>query len=241
MLINSLADNVTMPKFFACIPARGGSKGLPRKNLINLNGKPLIVWTIEAALSCNIFDRVVVTSEDNEILRVAKKYSADILVRPVELATDNASSFEVVVHFIEALKLKDEDFIVLLQPTSPLRTALDIKNAIDRLLLKNSRVKGVVSCYKPSHHPAKSYILNDDGFLKGFYSDESPYMRRQDLPEVYYPNGAIYIYRVAEIKRSNNFPLDNICLYEMPEALSYDIDSLADLKIVETIMGEWYG
>ena len=228
-----------MTKFCACIPARGGSKGLPRKNLIDLCGKPLVVWTIEAALSCGNLDRVVVTSEDREILETAKKYSAEVLIRPAELATDDSSSFDVVVHFIEALNLGDNDFIVLLQPTSPLRTAVDIKGAIDKLLSKNSQSSGIISCYKPRHHPAKSYILNTSGFIKGFYSDEAPYMRRQDLPDVYYPNGAIYIYKVSEIKNLNNFPLDNICLYEMSEALSYDIDSASDLKIVEKIIGEW--
>ena len=227
-----------MTKFYACIPARGGSKGLPRKNLIDLNGKPLIAWTIEAALSCKYLKRVIVSSEDCEILEVAKKYSAEVLVRPAELATDNATSFDVVIHFIETLKLNDKDFVVLLQPTSPLRTTVDIQCAIDKLLF-NDQSKGIISCYKPRHHPAKSYILNNSGFINGFYSEMAPYMRRQDLPDVYFPNGAIYIFRVSEIKNSNHFPFDNICLYEMSETLSYDIDSKSDLQIAENIMRKW--
>lgn len=222
-------------RVIALIPARGGSKGLPRKNICALYGKPLIAWTIEAALKSKHIDKVVVSSEDLEIQGVSKEYGAEIISRPVELASDISSSESVISHAIEYIETEENaTIIVLLQPTSPLRTAEHVDNAFEYYL--REKANSVIGVFEPKHTPVKSYIENKDGSLSGLYSSLAPYTRRQDLPRAFQPNGAIYIFSVVEFKKHNQIPREKVYPYIMSEQDSVDIDTLEDLVIAETFL-----
>ena len=177
----------------AIIPARAGSKGLPRKNIKNIAGKPLIVWTIEAALNSKCITKTVVSSEDDEILNISKKYGADIIKRPKELASDKSTSESIVLHVIDVLNSNKEkfDFLVLLQPTSPLRTSKDIDNAFELML--NDKATSVISAYEADNKILKAFKYSESGYVEGISNINFSFMRRQDLPKIFMPNGAIYI------------------------------------------------
>ncbi|UPR28453.1 acylneuraminate cytidylyltransferase family protein [Vibrio crassostreae] len=225
-------------KYIALITARGGSKGLPRKNVLPVNGTPLIGWTIQAALQCTDIGRVFVSTDDSEIAAVSVEYGAEIIQRPHELASDTASSIDVVAHAINWLE--DHQIpcskMTLLQPTSPLRTSRHLQEAIDLFKIKNA--KFVISVFEPSHTPIKSYIEREDGSIAGLYNDEAPYTRRQDLPRAFQPNGAIYAFSVEEFKRCKHFPRKGVFPYVMSEVDSADVDTLNDLRVVEQRLKE---
>ncbi|MPS31267.1 MULTISPECIES: cytidylyltransferase domain-containing protein [unclassified Salinivibrio] len=228
-----------MPKkAIALIPARGGSKGLARKNVLPVNGKPLIAWTIEAALHSEHLDEVYVSTEDEEIARVSEAFGAQVIPRPAELASDQASSIDVITHALSWLEQHavDCDVMALLQPTSPLRKAQCIDNAL--ALYRDKDADFVISVFEPQHTPVKAYIAQHDGSISGLFSDDAPYQRRQDLPRAFQPNGAIYIFSAAEFKRHNYFPRSKVFPYVMSEYLSADIDTKQDLDVVEQRMKE---
>lgn len=145
--------------FLAIIPARGGSKRLPRKNVLDLCGKPLITWSIEAGLNSKYIDKVVVSSDDDEILEISRKFGAETIKRPDELASDTATTFDAIKHTID--NLEKYDYIVLLQPTSPLRDQKHIDEAIELLVEKNA--DAVVSVCEMDHSPLWSNTLPQDG------------------------------------------------------------------------------
>ncbi|EGQ8469064.1 CMP-sialic acid synthetase [Vibrio alginolyticus] len=221
-------------EYIALITARGGSKGLPRKNVLPLYGIPLIGWTIKAAQGCSYISKVLVSTDDDEIACVSKDFGAEVIDRPDELATDTASSIDVISHAISWLEQKEVQKykgMILLQPTSPLRTSHHIKDAIE--LYENTTANIVISVFEPTHTPIKAYLENEDGTLSGLYSNEAPYQRRQDLPKAYQPNGAIYAFSIDEFKLNNHFPRNKVFPYVMSEVESTDIDTLEDLKKVE--------
>lgn len=224
--------------FIALITARGGSKGLPRKNILPMNGKPLIAWTIEAAKACSSVKDIYVSTDDEEIAKISLKYNAKIIERPKELASDCSSSAEAVSHAIDALEYKGVKFdsIVLLQPTSPLRTSTHLEEALKLFFSKKANF--VISVFEPSNTPIKSYVEKEDGSMSGLFSDSAPYMRRQDLPRVFQPNGAIYAFSKNEFKKYEQFPKNRVYPYIMPELFSADIDTETDFKLVEKIMKE---
>jgi len=154
--------------FLAIVPARGGSKRLPRKNILDLNGKPLVAWSIEAGLNSRYIDKVIVTSDDNEILKISKKYGASTIKRPYELANDTATTIDTVRHAIESMD-KTYDYVVLLQPTSPLRTCTHIDEAIELLDKKNANA--IISVCEMEHNPLWSNTLPKDRSLAGFLKD----------------------------------------------------------------------
>ncbi len=218
----------------AIIPARGGSKGILRKNIAPLAGRPLVDWTISAAQDSATIHQVVVSSDCDTILRVSRESGAQAIRRPPELATDSAPSEPVAAHILETLENRfhwQPDIIVLLQPTTPLRTAEDIDAAVREL--ERPEVDAVISVYEPRHTPFKAFAANGDGFLRGVVSDEAPFMRRQDLPTAYFPNGAIYAIRTAEFLKSGHFLAERTIPYVMPEERSIDIDTPADLQRCE--------
>jgi len=221
------------------IPARGGSKGLPRKNIKPLLGKPLIAWTIEQALASKYLDRVVVSTDDKEIAEISKKYRADIsFIRPKELAEDNAKRIEVVLHtidwFRENDKRKQYDLIMLLQPTSPLRNSEDIDKAIELLFLKEA--KAIVSVCEVDHHPLWANTLSKDGSMKDFIRKEIMNKNRQELPIFYRLNGAIYLAYCDYIKEQESFFGENTFAYIMPRERSIDIDDEIDFELVEILI-----
>lgn len=228
-----MIDNKT---FLAIIPARGGSKRLPRKNVLNLAGKPLISWTVDAALNSKYFGQIVVTSDDDEILSVARQESVQLIKRPSELATDTATTIDAVAHAIESQSTL-YDYCVLLQPTSPLRNTKHIDEAIELLIEKNA--DAVVSVCECEHSPLWANTLPPDGRMDRFISDEIKNIRGQDLPTYYRLNGAIYIAKVAELLKQQTFMLRNkIFAYRMDQASSVDVDSKIDYMLAALLKQE---
>jgi len=224
----------------AIIPARGGSKGLPGKNIKELCGKPLIAWSIEQAKSCGSIDRVTVSTNDKNIAEVARKYGAEVpFMRPAELANDTTTTINVIFHAMDWFR-KDQDFrpkyILLLQPTSPLRTVEDIEGTIQTLKDKDARA--VVSICETDHHPWWSNILPEDGNMKDFLRPEILNKRRQDLPVFYRLNGAIYLADTAYLYEYNGFLGPNTFAYKMPKNRSVDIDSELDFLLAGLLLKE---
>ena len=226
-----------MSNILGIIPARGGSKGIPRKNLVPILYKPLIAYTIEAALQSKHLSRLIVSTDDEEIARVSLKYGAEVpFNRPPELATDSALSIHVMQHALremEVLEAKKYDAVVMLQPTTPLRIGSDIDAGID--LLFNSGADSVISVVAvSSHHPFRMKQILEDGRLVNFIDQGFEDMRpRQDLPPVYIRNGALYITRRDVLVNENNVTGKDCRAYEMPEDRSVNIDSESDIILAE--------
>lgn len=215
-------------KVLAIIPARGGSKGIPKKNLVNFRGKPLMQWSIDAAKKSKHITDIVVTSDDFEILEYAGKSEEVIcLKRPIELAKDHSRTEPVLVHVLENLR-KKYDFLILLQPTSPLRTAEDIDNSF--LSLLNSKANALISVCNLEQHPYKSFKVDKNGFLQGIINNDYPFYPRQKLPQVYKPNGAIYIISIFEFLKNNRLFTEKTIHFKMSKEKSLDIDTLKDLE-----------
>lgn len=219
--------------FLAIIPARGGSKRLPRKNILDLCGKPLIAWSIKAGLNSKYIDKVVVSSDDDEILNISLNFGAETIKRPVELASDTATTFDAIKHTID--NFEKYDYIVLLQPTSPLRDAKHIDQAIE--LLETKKADAVVSVCEVDHSPLWSNTLPKDGNMSNFLKDEILNKRSQDLEKYYRLNGAIYICKTEKLLENKGFFLkDNIFAYKMDRESSVDIDEEMDFKIAEVLI-----
>jgi len=221
--------------FLAIIPARGGSKRLPKKNILDLKGKPLIAYSIEAGLQSKYIDKVIVSSDDDEILDTSKAFGAEIIKRPDALASDTATSFDAIKHTIE--NTEKYDYIVLLQPTSPLRSALQIDEAIE--LLETKEANAIVSVCEMDHSPLWSNTLPKDGNMSGFLRDEVLNKRSQDLETYYRVNGAIYICKTEKLLEEESFFLkENIYGFVMDRESSVDIDETIDFKLAEWIISQ---
>ena len=221
--------------FLAIVPARGGSKRLPRKNILDLAGKPLLVWSIEAGLMSQYIDKVVVSSDDDEILTIAKHFNADTIQRTSVLASDTATSFDVIKHTLE--QFGNYEYVVLLQPTSPLREAKHIDDAI--AFLNEKGADAVISVCEMDHSPLWSNTLPKDTSLVGFLSDAVLNKRSQDLESYYRLNGAIYVCKTERLLEEKNFFLkDSIYAYVMDRESSIDIDEAIDFKIAQIIKEE---
>jgi len=219
--------------FLAIIPARGGSKRLPRKNILDLAGKPLIAWSIEAGLNSKYIDKVIVSSDDAEILDISKQYNAQIIVRPNYLASDTATTFDAIKHTID--NVEQYDYIVLLQATSPLRNNQHIDEAIE--LLESKNADAVVSVCEMDHSPLWSNTLDESLSMQGFLKDEVLNKRSQDLEKYFRLNGAIYICKTDELLEEKSFFLKkSIFAYMMDRESSVDIDEEIDFKIVKVLL-----
>lgn len=219
-------------RILALIPARGGSKGIKGKNIIDLNGRPLISYSITAALESSFIDRTVVSTDSEEIAAVSRKYGADIpFMRPSGLAADKSKTEEVVLHAIDFFRERKEyyDVLILLQPTQPLRTTSDIDSSIRLFFEKGQR--GLVSVSSVDDHPILIRSINEENELTSLLGLNST-CRRQDMPEYYRVNGCIYINRVDEISEETSFN-DNPIGYIMETDHSVDIDELKDLALAE--------
>ena len=216
-----------MSERVAVIPARGGSKGLPGKNLRELAGRPLIAHTIAAALESAAFARVVVSSEDPAILEAARRHGAETLERPPELASDTASSLDVLSHALHELAAEAEQY-ALLQPTSPLRNATHILEAIEAMSRRGAA--SLLSVTQHRHPPHKSLVLGADGQAQPLFDWADLTRPRQLLPKTYYPNGAIYLGGAERYLKDQNLFAAPLALYEMSEEASIDIDVEGDLE-----------
>ncbi len=227
-------------KVLAIIPARGGSKRLPGKNSKLLLGKPVIAYSIEAARNSRYVDEVLVSTDDQALIDISKKYSAWVpFVRPKELATDEATTTAVLEHAIQYCgtteRGRDFGYILLLQPTSPLRTTADVDSACE--LLIQSGNKAVVSVCEAEHSPLWTNTLPDNLSMGNFIRDEVKGIRSQDLPKFYRLNGAIYLCETEVFLKEKTFLLeDRVIAYIMDQQTSVDIDSMLDFRFCEFLL-----
>lgn len=220
-------------RVLAIIPARGGSKGVPRKNIRLLAGKPLIAWTIEEAKKSKYIDRLIITSEDTEIIETAKMYDCDVpFVRPVEFAQDTTPGIDPILHALE--QIEGYDYIVLLQPTSPFRLAEDIDGCIESLVETQS--PACVSVTGAESSPYWMYTMNEVGKMQPLILQEELTARRQELPVIYALNGAVYVAEVDWLKSSRSFLTEDTVAFVMPGERSHDIDTGEDFLWCEWLM-----
>lgn len=224
-------------KIIAIIPARGGSKGLPGKNIRPLLGKPLIAWTIEQAKQSKYIDEIFVSTDDTEIANICVKFGINVpYLRPKELAGDDIKSFDVIKHVIEyfLLKGKQFDLILLLEPTSPLRENEDIDSAI-KTLVKTKNAESIVGvCKAETIHPSYMVTINTE-FLKPYESGDSV-LRRQDLKEVYFFEGTIYLSYTESLLKRKTFYHEKTLPYIVPKWKSFEVDDLVDWIIIEALL-----
>lgn len=222
------------------ITARGGSKGVPRKNIRELAGKPLIAWTIEEALKSQELDRVIVSTEDKEIASISRQYGAEVpFVRPLELALDASSHVEVIMHAIDWLAEHEQyemEHVALLQPTSPFRIAEDIDGAIQFAREKNA--KSVIGMMEAPSHPVCLRRMDDEGLLLELSAaQEESRLRRQVLEDVYAFNGALYVFRVDSFRECLTFrPYQETYGYKMPTERSWEIDTEWEFLVASLLM-----
>jgi CMP-N,N'-diacetyllegionaminic acid synthase len=219
-----------MGNYVALIPARGGSKEIPKKNIIPFAGAPLISHTIKAALSSKNIERCVVSTDDAEISCVATEYGAEVLRRPDELSTDASTTQSAVDHFLENAQVCCNS-IIILQPTSPLRNEMHIDECVD-LMTKNNKTSAFSGCFV-EHHPYK--FFKNDGSIFPLSSWEDLSRPRQLLPIFYRQNGAIYVMKISEYSSNRRFISEDSFLYLMEKNESVDIDSEEDLLFAEIL------
>jgi len=220
-------------KVLAIIPARGGSKGLPRKNIRPLHGLPLVVWTIREAKKSKYIDRLILSSEDEEIISIAEEYGCEVpFVRPQELAEDETTGMDVIFHAME--QVPGYDLIVLLQPTSPLRTVADIDVCIK--ICHHRNAPACVTVTKVEKHPLWMYYLRDDDTLTPVITDKNMPQRRQDLPSAFVLNGAVYVGEREFLLRNKSYFYHETIAHIMPRERSVDIDSNLDFNLAETLI-----
>jgi CMP-N-acetylneuraminic acid synthetase len=220
------------------IPARGGSKRLERKNVSDISGKPLIAYTIEAAVESDIFDRVIVSTEDDEIASVADEHGADIpFTRPMELASDTAQVVDVTDHTLNFFDEQGVEFdrLAVLLPTTPLRTADDLVNAYERFdSHPDAEFLMCVTDYQFSPFEALHEV--DDGMLEKYWDHEYLEMRSQERPDLVVDNGSAYIMDVEAYERERTFYGSSLIGYYMPPERSIDVDEKFDLDLAEFLL-----
>ena len=221
-----------MNEIIAIIPARGGSKGLPKKNIKDLNGKPLINYTIDSAIDSKVFTKIIVSTDDDEIALKSDREGVKVIKRPADLATDESDVLDTILQIVNyEFTLVDSDTIVLLQPTSPLRNYKDIRNSLE--LFKGKNCDTVVSISKCAHPPQWNYkVVNN--FLIPMFKDGLK--RRQDGDNWYTLNGAIYITSVKILHKYKSFLKGKVKPYMMPPERSVDIDQEIDLELCKLIL-----
>ena len=226
-----------MPKILSLITARGGSKSILRKNIIPVAGKPMIAWTINAAKKCSKINRIIVSTDDDEIAQICKKFNVEIpFKRPEKLAQDHSSHIDVVIHAIEWMRTNSycEDYIMLLQPTSPLRTSYDIEAAINILETKNANC--VISVCEIPFHINKVAHISKHGNLIALEKENKHYTPRQSLQKQYHENGAIYLIKTKTLLEQRTWYPDQTFPYIMPQERSIDIDKPWDIYLADLIL-----
>jgi len=223
----------------AVIPARGGSKGLRGKNMREVNEIPLVGYTINSALNSKYIDEVYLTSDDELALKYAETFGVQGICRPDKFSNDIASANGVVEHFISTLpkELADKNpYIIYLQPTSPLRTAVHIDDALKGMVAAG--LDRLISVAKMEKSPFKAFILDDQDRLQALFAEGSSNKRRQDLPAVFMPNGAIYVFELSAFTERSSFPSNGSYAYVMSDDESLDIDSESDLDLFRQALGQ---
>lgn len=229
---------VAEKKVFAVITARGGSKGIPRKNVVDCGGKPLIAWTIEAARQSELIDRLIVSTDDDEISEVAVRYGADVpFRRPSELAGDTSCHVAVVQHAVTWMEDncgENYDYVVLIQPTCPLITPVDIDGAV-KLALEND-ADSVITVHEARQHPYYSRRRRSDGSLDFIIPAGRTITRRQDLPEAFAEAGAVFVIKKEVLMSTGVLETEYPLAYVLPEERALDVDTPWDLHLVDLIL-----
>jgi N-acylneuraminate cytidylyltransferase len=223
-------------KYLFVIPARGGSKGIPYKNIKVLCGKPLIEYSIDVARAITTDDNICVTTDDNDIIRVVEEYGLKVpFVRPSFLATDTCGTYEVLLHTIDFYESQGKfyDALVLLQPTTPFRTANHI---IESISLYNKDIDMVMSVKESSANPYYNCFEEDENGFLHISKGTGDFIRRQDVPKVWECTGAIYVINIESLKRESLSTFSKVQKYEMNSLNSLDIDSPVDWIIAESIL-----
>lgn len=227
-------------KVLGIIPARGGSKGLPGKNIRPLSGKPLIAWTIETALATPELNRCIVSTDDPKIASVAREHGAEVpFLRPAVLAADDTADLPVCRHALDWLQDKEDyrpDIVVWLRPTAPLRTSEDIATALR--LLERGDCDCVRSVCRAEQHPYWMHRISGDGKLVPFLSGVDVPLKRQDLPELFYLNGAVDTLCASAVPSNGALFQGNIVAYEMPRWRGIDIDDESEFMTAESYI-QW--
>lgn len=224
----------------AIIPARGGSKGLPGKNIKLLLGKPLISYTINAAKEVKKIDKIIVSTDDKEIAKVSDLFGAECpFLRPAHLAADDSLAIDNYIYTLNRIKSEykyySDEFIVL-QPTSPLRTSKDIVNSID--LFQKKQADSLVSFTELEHPPSWAMSITNEGKPEFYFNNSinTEQKNRQEYPKAYVPNGAVFIFRLSLLEKYHNYFLKNTYAYIMPRERSIDIDTQLDFDFAEFIL-----
>lgn len=222
----------------AIIPARGGSKGLPGKNIKLLCGKPLIVHTIEAAMACESIDRIILSTDDKEIAQIAGQYDIDIpFMRPKELAQDDSLAIDNYLYTVERLNTEcsgNYEEIIALLPTSPLRTAEDIDSAVELFQKKNA--DSIISCTEMAHPFLWAKKIDKNGKIGNYFDTSIRNKNRQEFKPAYIPNGSIYILKYSLLKKEHTYYSDKTYAYVMPSERSIDIDTELDFRFAEFLI-----
>lgn len=223
-------DMFNQNTILAVIPARGGSKGVFRKNIKPAGGKPLIAWIIETAKKSRYVDRLILSSDDDEIISVSQKYGCEVpFIRPPELAQDDSSVNDVIVHALN--EVTGYDFVMLLQPTSPLTLTQDIDGCIEFCIISNA--KSIISVTESGKTPYWMFHMDNNSKLQPVLGQEHLDSRRQDLPLAYIPTGAVYMAQSSWFMENRSFYSDITMGYVIPRERSIDIDSELDFKFFE--------
>lgn len=231
-------------KVLALIPARAGSKGLPGKNIRPLHGKPLMAWPIAAAKESRYIDRVVVSTDSEQFAEIARAHGADVpILRPAELAVDASPSSSAVIHMLDHLAKQGEvyDYLVLLEPTSPLTEASDIDAALEMLCSHRNEGDALVSVAELiTSHPSFAVKRNDKGRIQPYAAvDFMRLPRRQDIDPLYALDGSLYISAVDRYRETLSFCHDRTLSYVMPPYKAHEVDSLVDFICIEAILSHY--
>jgi CMP-N,N'-diacetyllegionaminic acid synthase len=226
----------------ATICCRGGSKGVPGKNIRLLHGKPLIAYTIETAKACKLIDDVIVSTDDEQIAAVAKQFGAKVpFIRPAEFATDGASKWPVFTHALETYEAQFEvtvDYLVDIDVTVPLKSAEDIDGAI-QMALDNPATDVVITGYEPDKNPFFNMMqITEDGYAEIVKKHNKPIVRRQDAPKVYGLSGAAFVVKRSALYQFEHWSTAVCKIYPMPKERALDIDNEIDFKIIEFLMAQ---
>jgi len=225
-------------RLLGLITARGGSKGIARKNIALCAGLPLLAWTVRAAKQSGVISRLILSTDDQEIAELGRSYGLEVpFMRPADLANDRASSIDVVLHALRWLQESEDyipDYVLLLQPTSPLRRAKDIRGAWEKVCAQGA--VSVIGISPAREHPFWVKRMDTHGRITEFLAGESVPATRQELPPAYVVNGAIYLSATTAILANNTFYSDPTYGYVMPPECSVDVDTELDLRLAELLL-----
>ena len=223
----------------AIIPARGGSKGVPKKNIKSFAGKPLIAWTIEQGKKSKHIDKLVVSTDDAEIAAVSRKYGAEVIDRPKEFGRDDSPTYDAIKHVVDTLEGKGEnyDIVIILEPTSPLRKDDDLDNAIELFQKNKTKADALVSLGEVHlENPMITKVIDGRGLLKPFIESRKQIYQRQQLPAIYFPYGVIYLSKTDAYLKSKTVYQEKTIPYLIERWQNYEIDDIYDFVVMEAIM-----